>query len=568
MDEHEYTKHYYIEGERVCSKIGGGFGPAPVLPTSTPLNFIVGDETDCSENLFALTKRFVLCTGYSGNWEISHTLQPAYNTEHDFEDKQYFYHPDHLGSSSFITNALGRAEQHLQYLPFGELWINQRNTEFDSPYKFSAKELDSESGYNYFGARYYDSEASIWLSVDPMADEYLSTSPYMYVMGRPTRLIDPNGMNAWIPPTEEGGAWTAEKGDGAWDLYTHPDNTASWDDIKGAVRDLNKNRGENEEFMVHPDDELFLSSTGSQMSDNTNIQINYLGYDRTSTVYEYNNPESTLVTLVSSPATTASKFGIKATRLNNSIIDIHWGMDKAKYAGWIRGLGLLGTTGDLISLGGAINNIAKTGWTANNVVNLVITGIGFIPVYGDIGVILYTGKQFNIDFMEKRGLDPYSTPINDFKCFAEGSQVIMGDFTRKNIEDIIIGDSVLTYNLETDRFEKNVVQQIETPIHHKLVEVSFKNGEVVISTEDHPYYVKGKGWCSLNPELTQRSYDLETKKLQISDFCFLIKKNKLKKVKVTNLRLFEDSIKTYNLSKIENSNNYFVNGILVHNESK
>jgi RHS repeat-associated protein len=197
MDEHEYTKHYYIEGERVCSKIGGGFGPADVLPTSTPLNFIVGDETDCSENLFALTKRFVLCTGYSGNWEISHTLQPAYNTEHNFEDKQYFYHPDHLGSSSFITNALGRAEQHLQYLPFGELWINQRNSEFDSPYKFSAKELDSESGYNYFGARYYDSEASIWLSVDPMADVTPRWSPYSYCFNNPIMFIDPMGLTGY-----------------------------------------------------------------------------------------------------------------------------------------------------------------------------------------------------------------------------------------------------------------------------------------------------------------------------------------------------------------------------------
>lgn len=39
MTESEYTKHYYIEGERVCSKIGGGFGPASVQPTSLVLDF-------------------------------------------------------------------------------------------------------------------------------------------------------------------------------------------------------------------------------------------------------------------------------------------------------------------------------------------------------------------------------------------------------------------------------------------------------------------------------------------------------------------------------------------------
>lgn len=193
MDEHEYTKHYYIEGERVCSKIGSGFGPATVLPTSTPLSFIVGDESDCAENLKHLVYNHLECTDYNGHKKIYVDLQQAYNTNNDFEDKQYFYHPDHLGSSSFITNALGKAEQHMQYLPFGELWINQRTSEFDSPYKFSAKELDSESGYNYFGARYYDSELSTFLSVDGFSDKYPTLTPYHYAANNPLFYLDPTG---------------------------------------------------------------------------------------------------------------------------------------------------------------------------------------------------------------------------------------------------------------------------------------------------------------------------------------------------------------------------------------
>ena len=55
--------------------------------------------------------------------------------------------------------------QHLQYLPYGELFVSQRNSdEFDSRYKFTAKELDNETSYTYFGARYYDSELSVWLT--------------------------------------------------------------------------------------------------------------------------------------------------------------------------------------------------------------------------------------------------------------------------------------------------------------------------------------------------------------------------------------------------------------------
>ncbi|MEA3448762.1 MAG: hypothetical protein U9Q98_10020, partial [Bacteroidota bacterium] len=117
MTEHEYTKHYFIEGERVCSKVGGGFGPADVPPTSPPLEFMVGDEDEIAHRLDHLIHRFIDCTDYPGEWDLHEALHPAYNTENHYEGLRYFYHPDHLGSSSFITERHGLAEQHLQYLP-------------------------------------------------------------------------------------------------------------------------------------------------------------------------------------------------------------------------------------------------------------------------------------------------------------------------------------------------------------------------------------------------------------------------------------------------------------------
>ena len=69
-----------------------------------------------------------------------------------------------------------------------------------SSYTFSAKEKDSETGLSYFGARYYSSDLSIWLSVDPMSDKYPSLSPYVYCADNPVKLVDPNG-EAW--ETEE-----------------------------------------------------------------------------------------------------------------------------------------------------------------------------------------------------------------------------------------------------------------------------------------------------------------------------------------------------------------------------
>ena len=93
----------------------------------------------------------------------------------------------------WITYTDGSAIQDIHYLPFGEEQIDQRLTSFNSRYTFSAKEKDIETNYSYFGARYYTSDLSIWLSVDPMSDKYPNMSPYVYCANNPVILIDPNG---------------------------------------------------------------------------------------------------------------------------------------------------------------------------------------------------------------------------------------------------------------------------------------------------------------------------------------------------------------------------------------
>ena len=121
-----------------------------------------------------------------------------------------YHHPNYtstwlstgLGSSAstrlsnlWITDGSGQAIQHLHYLPFGEDWVDQRNASWNAPYTFSGKEKDIETGYGYFGARYYDSGLSIWLSVDPMSDKYPSMSPYNYCANNPVILVDPDGRD-------------------------------------------------------------------------------------------------------------------------------------------------------------------------------------------------------------------------------------------------------------------------------------------------------------------------------------------------------------------------------------
>ena len=122
------------------------------------------------------------------------------NSKENFaENDVYYYHGDHLGSANWITETNGKPIQYIHYAPYGELIDNQQTINYDERYKFTGKERDAESGYDYFGARYYASPFSFWLSVDPLADKYPAISPYAYCTWNPVKFVDPDGR--WIAVT-------------------------------------------------------------------------------------------------------------------------------------------------------------------------------------------------------------------------------------------------------------------------------------------------------------------------------------------------------------------------------
>ncbi len=69
---------------------------------------------------------------------------------------------------------------------------------YNSPFKFNGKELDEETGFYYYGARYYDPRISIWASVDPLAEKYPNESPYVFVHNNPLIYVDPDGRDGII----------------------------------------------------------------------------------------------------------------------------------------------------------------------------------------------------------------------------------------------------------------------------------------------------------------------------------------------------------------------------------
>ena len=219
-----YTKHYYAGTERVAARLGGGgldalyhaIGNNNTIQTKANLLFDQSLEQVNNRILYENNLDCIMHNDFAkeefGHWidGIPYQMQAGVELNHDqFKDmvnsmlddinhgkekEVYFYHSDHLGSASWITDFSGVAVQHIQYLPYGEPYINQHPFGYSERFTFTGKERDEETGYGYFGARYMDHELmTMWLSVDPMADKYPSISPYAYCAWNPVKLVDPDG---------------------------------------------------------------------------------------------------------------------------------------------------------------------------------------------------------------------------------------------------------------------------------------------------------------------------------------------------------------------------------------
>uniref|UniRef100_UPI002151A89A RHS repeat-associated core domain-containing protein n=2 Tax=Prevotella nigrescens TaxID=28133 RepID=UPI002151A89A len=109
------------------------------------------------------------------------------------KEETFFYHSDHLGSTSYITDDKANITQYDAYLPYGELLVDEHSSSEDLPYKFNGKQFDDETGLYYYGARYMNPMASIWYGVDPLAEKYINIGSYIYCHSSPIMLIDPTG---------------------------------------------------------------------------------------------------------------------------------------------------------------------------------------------------------------------------------------------------------------------------------------------------------------------------------------------------------------------------------------
>jgi RHS repeat-associated protein len=113
-------------------------------------------------------------------------------------DGLHFYFDDPLGTRRAQTDYAGVLEQTCSSLPYGD---GETCASTPTEHLFTGKERDTESGNDYFGARYYASSMGRFMSPDPLYLEMhrlrdpQQLNLYMYARNNPLKLIDPNGLD-------------------------------------------------------------------------------------------------------------------------------------------------------------------------------------------------------------------------------------------------------------------------------------------------------------------------------------------------------------------------------------
>ncbi|WP_254457044.1 polymorphic toxin-type HINT domain-containing protein [Brevibacillus sp. HB2.2] len=138
--------------------------------------------------------------------------------------------------------------------------------------------------------------------------------------------------------------------------------------------------------------------------------------------------------------------------------------------------------------------------------------------------------------------------ISNCNCFTAGTKV-KTDEGEKNIEDIEVGDKVLSKNEETGEV---AYKKVTATFNHETDEIYqiHVGGQMIESTFNHPFYVKDKGWTFV-------------KDLKVGDLLVQSDGNTLK---IDSIELLHKQVTVYNMT-VDEFHTYFVSdlGIWVHN---
>tara|TARA_Y100001954_G_C15666218_1_gene530320 strand:+ start:209 stop:883 length:675 start_codon:yes stop_codon:yes gene_type:complete len=148
-------------------------------------------------------------------------------------------------------------------------------------------------------------------------------------------------------------------------------------------------------------------------------------------------------------------------------------------------------------------------------------------------------------------------------CLTNKTKIKLKDNIFKTIDKLKINDSITSYSVQNKQSFQTTITGIDSVYHNNLVELHYEN-DTITCTDDHPFFINHKGWCSLNPEKTMRNYSNYPKVnlLEKGDSFISSSSSGITTIKLEDIKFLTKGEMTYTITGLKKGNTYFANGIL------
>ena len=480
-------------------------------------------------------------------------------------------------------------QQYSDYYAFGMLMPGRNGGAYR--FGFNGMERDDElkgDGNSLdFGARVYDSRLGRWLAVDRYKKEKPNVTPYSYVQNTPLFLNDPDGNDgeAVIIRNKDGNGGTIVIIATYYIIEGKVENSGF---SKPKIHEIeNLNDILNKQSLKVPRDVTF---NGENLN-GYNIKFD-LNFVKVTSIEEANSKMNTVTHTYD--IENDGEEGLAMIIRNNIIKNVkenkfnsdRINKETAKRHG-ADVKDMLGATGGINNQYISLKNLNRYN-TGHSFQKSALHEIFHTLFFNKDGSYAGIGagktlKPTENDVMElinsipkssslSEPIKPASNDINiddksEGSCFVTGTKILLRANEQKNIEKIVLSDSILVFDFTSSKLVRRKVINLLSPVHKNIIEIQFSDNTSNQNTFDHSYYTKAKGWASYKPQWTRERYHLDAKQLEVGDTVFKAVDGELKEVIVTLIEEQIGEVKTYNIIAEGGHNNYFANGILVHNET-
>lgn len=219
----------------------------------------------------------------------------------------------------------------------------------------------------------------------------------------------------------------------------------------------------------------------------------------------------------------------------------------------------------------------QDGYISYDTIEVFTDSLGrFALTVDSVGAVLYIGKldhrsmaytvrragHHAIKLPRKYGRRSQRQRICGF-CFTGEALVTLGDGSCERIDRLRPG--AIVSSLQGEHLISTRVCSVDHFVHDELVKLRFSDGVELTSTQDHPFLVKGKGWCSVQPSLAQIERGVST--AHVGDSCLRLIQGGVRYVPLVLVERLYSTANTFNITVSDGAEAFFVNGLFVSDES-